>query len=105
MKKTAEKILLIFGNTVTWSFTFICSFLTFAVIAVILYELIKGLGGQIFAGLVLAYGLYFAVKNANRAVRMGFVQFYSKISATPELDDPDFFEKQKEKSLRNERKI
>lgn len=102
MKKVLISILIGFGNVVSWLFTFVCFCLAFGVIAVLLIEGIKGEGGWILGGIAAASGLYFGFKNANLTVKMGFVQYYSRVIATPEMDDPKFFEREKLKEEQKE---
>ena len=81
--KRLEKVLTTLTNCISWSITFILCLLAFSIFAVIAIELIKGTVGWIIGGMIIAYGLYFGVQTANLIVKMGFVEFYSRVSATP----------------------
>ena len=79
--------------------------LAFGTLAAIAFELIKGQIGLMIAVIFILIGLILGVKNANLALKIGWVHYYSRIIATPEIDDPNFFEKQKENLTKHERKI
>jgi hypothetical protein len=97
MKKVSNRIWYAFAYSLIWLKTFILWVLAFGVLGAIIFELVKGKSGLIIATLFLIVGVFMGIRNANLARKIGWIHYDSRLMATPEMDDPNFFEKQKEK--------
>ena len=86
MKKfeTFEKASEIIG----WIQIFISIFLLSAVISALVYFPFQNLLTLILGCIILAMGIFFGIKLANKKFKKeGTIQFLSRISASPELDE------------------
>ena len=93
MKKKIEKTAITLGKIITTIYILLAFTLGGGIIGVIAYELIGNVELKMPALLVcIGLGLAAGIFAASDALRMGFFNFITKLSATNELDDPELVE-------------